>query len=252
MSKVLILGAAGTLGRYVTGAALNAGHEVTGVLRPGARLPDHLRERVAVRQADLLHTPMAVLAAYAEQHDVVINTAGRVTDGPRFVELTARVVTALEFIHPEARPVAWFLAGAALLDLDERGRRGVDLPRVARAFWPHRANFERLARSPLDWRVLCPGPLVHHPALGTGHLRLSIDRLPVPLPGWTHLLPGPLTLPFLAHRVPEMTVPYGDAAAVIVANLARASDTSRHRVGLALPAGMRLQKDDASPMRGAA
>jgi hypothetical protein len=35
-----------------------------------------------------------------------------------------------------------------------------------------------------------------------------------------------------------MIVPYGDAAALMLANLDRGSATARHRVGLALPAGM--------------
>lgn len=252
MSKVLILGATGTLGRYVTRAAVSAGHEVTGLVRAPSRVPDHLRDRITVCEADLLTMSVGTLAACAGQHEVVINTAGRVTDGQRFVDITARVVTALETIAPPRRPVAWFLAGAALLDLDERGRRAVDLPRIAATYWPHRANFDRLRRSAIDWRVLCPGPLVHRRALGLDRLRLSLDRVPVRVPEWTRVLPGPLAMPFFAHRVPEMIIPYADAAAVILANLGRTSMTSRHRVGLALPVGMRGRKDGWVTARGAA
>ena len=42
------------------------------------------------------------------------------------------------------QPVCWFLAGAALLDIDSSGRRGVDLPKVRSTYWPHRVNFEHL------------------------------------------------------------------------------------------------------------
>jgi len=252
MARVLILGAAGTLGRYVARAAVSARHEVTALVRAGSRVPDHLRAGITVCEADLSTTPIAGLAAYARQHDVVIHTAGRVTDGQRFVDLTARVVTALEATPQDERPVAWFMAGAALLDLDARGRRAVDLPRVATTYWPHRANFDRLRRTALDWRVLCPGPLVHQPALGLERLRLSLDRVPVRVPEWTRVLPGPFTVPFFAYRVPEMIIPYADAAAVIMANLSRTSETSRHRVGVALPAGMRGRKDQWLAARGAA
>jgi hypothetical protein len=39
-----------------------------------------------------------------------------------------------------------------------------------------------------------------------------------------------------------MIVPYADAAALMIANLDRGNAMSRHRVGLALPAGMRGRK----------
>lgn len=252
MARVLILGATGMLGRYVVRAAVSAGHEITALVRARSRVPDHIRTRITVREADLAIMPVGVLAAYAQQHDIVINTAGRVTDGQRFVDLTARIVTTLELLPPEERPVAWFMAGAALLDLDQRGRRGVDLPRVEKTFWPHAANYDRLCRSPLDWRLLCPGPLVHQPALGLDRLRLSLDRTPVRVPQWTSVLPGALAMPFFGYRVPEMIIPYADAAAVIMAHLGRASQTSRHRVGVALPRGMRGRKDQWVAARGAA
>jgi len=39
-----------------------------------------------------------------------------------------------------------------------------------------------------------------------------------------------------------MIVPYADAAAVILANVEPQGPTSRHRVGLALPVGMKGKK----------
>jgi hypothetical protein len=41
-----------------------------------------------------------------------------------------------------------------------------------------------------------------------------------------------------------MIVPYADAAAVMLSNLDRNSALARHRVGLALPAGMRGRKPE--------
>jgi hypothetical protein len=175
-------------------------------------------------------------------HEVVINTAGLVTEGQSFVDLIDHLATSLEALPEQDRPVSWFMAGAALLDLDERGRRGVDLPRVASTYWPHRANFDRIRQTALDWRILCPGPMVNQPPLGLARMRISLDRLPVQVPSFTRFLPGALVLPFFAYRVPEMIVSYADAAALMLANLTPNGEMSRHRVGLALPVGMRGKK----------
>jgi hypothetical protein len=166
-----------------------------------------------------------------------------VSDGPVFVELVDRVVAGLESLPAGDRPTCWFLGGAALLDLDDRGRRGVDLPGVASTYWPHRANFDRIRETALDWRVLCPGPMVHEPPLGLARMRISLDRVPVHIPSVARSLPRAPVLPFFVRRVPEMIIPYADAAALILANLAPAGEMSRHRVGLALPLGMRGKKE---------
>jgi hypothetical protein len=49
-----------------------------------------------------------------------------------------------------------------------------------------------------------------------------------------------------------MIVPYADAAALMLDNLQRVSAMARHRIGLALPVGMRGQKAHWSPRRAAA
>jgi uncharacterized protein len=134
------------------------------------------------------------------------------------------------------------MAGVALLDLDDRGRRGVDLPRIASTYWPHRANFDRIRRTTLNWRILCPGPMVHQQPLGINRMRISLDRLPVKIPSFIRFLPGAFVLPFFASRVPEMIVSYADAATLMLSNLTPHGEMSRHRVGLALPVGMRGKK----------
>jgi hypothetical protein len=148
----------------------------------------------------------------------------------------------VDSLPAEDQPVCWFLAGAALLDIGSSGRRGVELPKLKSTYWPHRVNFERLNRSRLDWRLLCPGPMVDEPAIGLNQLRMSIDTLPVQVPALAFALPGPLFLPVFASLVPQMIVPYADAAALMLANLDRGNAMSRHRVGLALPVGMRGRK----------
>jgi putative NADH-flavin reductase len=242
MSRILILGATGSLGRQVTEQAVSANHQVSVLVRTPSKLPAELRAKVVVHQADLASTPVPVLATILRNQDAVINTAGMVTEGPIFVDLVERIVAGLESLAEKARPVCWFIAGAALLDLDDAGRRAVDLPRIASTYWPHRANFDRIRRSPLEWRILCPGPMVDQPPLGLARMRITLDRVPVPIPGFARFLPGPMLLPFFVYRVPEMIISYADAAALMLANLTPFSEISRHRVGLALPVGMRGKK----------
>lgn len=242
MSNVLILGAAGSLGRYVTEQAISAKHEVSVVVRTPSKLPAGLREKALVHQADLASASGSVLTTLFQSRDAVIHTAGLVTEGQVFVDLIARVVSSLESLPAKDRPVCWFLGGAALLDLDGRGRRGVDLPRVASTYWPHRANFDRIRQTALDWRILCPGPMVHQEPVGLARMRMSLDRVPVQVPSFIRFLPGALVLPFFVKRVPEMIIPYADAAALILANLTPSGEMSRRRVGLALPVGMRGEK----------
>ncbi len=55
-------------------------------------------------------------------------------------------------------------------------------------------------------------------------------------------LPDSSFLPVFASLIPQMIVPYADAAALMLSNLDRGNAMSRHRVRLALPVGMRGRK----------
>jgi len=242
VSRLIILGATGSLGRHVLRQALAEGHRVTVLVRNPFKLPPEAQARVAVEIGDLDVIAPRELARLARGHDALVNCAGHVTQGEGFVELFDRLVDSLDSLPAAEQPVSWFLAGAALLDIDPSGRRGVDLPNLKSTYRPHRINFERLGRSELDWRLLCPGPMVEEPALGVDRLRISLDRVPVEVPAFARGLPGPLFLPVFASLVLQMTVPYADAAALILANLDRGGAMTRHRVGLALPPGMRGHK----------
>ena len=85
--------------------------------------------------------------------------------------------------------------------------------------------------------------MVEQPALGLARLRLSVDVLPAPLPPLARHVPTPALLPLFAWRVPEMIVPYADAAACMLAHTAPGGPLAQRRVGLALPEGMRGRKD---------
>jgi hypothetical protein len=126
--------------------------------------------------------------------------------------------------------------------MDERGRRGVDLPVIRSTYWPHRVNFDRIRQTTLDWRILCPGPMVDQPPVGMDRMRISLDRLPIHMPAFSESLPDAMALSLLAQGISEMIVSYTDAAALMVANIAPNDEMSHHRVGLALPVGMRGEK----------
>lgn len=241
MARLIVFGATGSLGRHVLRQALSAGHQVTVLVRSPAKLPLDVPPLAAVHTADLNALAPADLAALVGGQDALINCAGHVSDGERFVDLVDRVVTGVELLR-RPRPVCWFLAGVALLDIDGSGRRGVELPKVKSTYWPHRSNFERLSRTQLDWRLLCPGPMVEQPAVGRARLRTSLDSLPVRVPALARALPAPLLVPLFASLVPQMIVPYADAAAVMLDDIDACSEATRRRVGLALPAGMRGHK----------
>lgn len=251
MPTIAVLGATGNLGRQVAAQALSRGLSLTVGVRNRARLATDVAARARVTDLDLEASTIPELAAFAAGHDAFVFCAGTVTDGPGFVRLFDKAVTALESLPAGERPVCWFLAGAALLPLDSSGRLGVDLPKVRNTYWPHRDNYSRLQRADLDWRLLCPGPMVDQPAIGLQRLRVSVDTVPTPLPAAARLLPAPLLLPLFAMRIPEMIVPYADAAALILANVAAGDWASRHRVGLALPVGMKGSKTHWSARSGA-
>lgn len=84
--------------------------------------------------------------------------------------------------------------------------------------------------------------MVEEPPIGIERLRISLDNLPVEMAASASDLPDPQLVPLFASVVPEMIVPYADAAAVMLAILDRANAMARHRVGLALPFGMRGRK----------
>ena len=60
-------------------------------------------------------------------------------------------------------------------------------------------------------------------------------------------MPDDLLVPLFTQLVPEMIVPYADAAALMLNHLQPGSAMSHHRIGLALPIGMRGEKEHWSP-----
>lgn len=239
--NILVLGAAGRAGRAVAQMAIAQGHAVTVLVRTPDKLAADLRAGATVVAADIGAMPQVELTALMQGRDAIINCAGSSNDGATFVRLIDHIVGAAEGLLPGANPPCWFFAGVGALDLNEAGRKVVELPLIPGKFRAHLQNYARLRRSGLDWRLLCPGPMVDQPAVGLARLRVSVDKFPAPLPAWTGAAPSALSLPFFARALGEITVPYADAAAVILSQIEPGGPMSRRRVGLALPVGMRLK-----------
>ncbi len=108
----MILGATGSLGRHVLRQAVAADHAVTVSVRTPSKLPPEVRERVSVHTGDL---SAVVPPDLVSGQDALINCAGHVADGERFVGLIDRLVSCVELLPAAEQPVCWLLAGAALL-----------------------------------------------------------------------------------------------------------------------------------------
>jgi putative NADH-flavin reductase len=140
MTSIAVLGATGNLGQHVARQVLARGCSLSVAVRSRSRLAPEVSERAQVTDNDLSSAKPEELAAFAEGQDAFVSCAGAVTEGEGFVTLVDKLVSALETIQRDRRPVSWFLAGAALLPLDASGRLGVDLPKVRDTYWPHRST----------------------------------------------------------------------------------------------------------------
>ncbi len=242
--KVLVLGAGGNTGLRLVRTALAQHHEVTALARDEAKLRAALAvsdgARLTVRSGDVTDTKM--LTAAMEGQDAVINAAGTLTKSEGYVALIAGVIRAADqVLGKDGR--FWFFGGAGVLDVPGTSRMTVDLPLIPKIFRAHRENFETVRKTALDWSMLCPGPMVDARD-GRPHegLRISADVWPVSRPAATRFLPAMATAIAFARKLGEMTITYEDAAHVIVSHLARGGPFARHRVGVALPPGMRGKK----------
>ncbi len=242
--KVLVIGAAGNLGRRLILAGQRQVHSMTALVRDAdafrSKMQRHELANVRIVEGDLFEAD-PIDTALKGQH-VVVNAAGNVNDGKPFSALFDRVVSAIER-HP-AIEKAWFLAGAAVLDIPHTKRIGVGLPFVPTVYEPHRVNWQRLERSTLDWSLMCPGPMTAAAdSERSDALRVSTDSMPYQIGAWTRFAP-PIALSLvMKSKLPELIVSYEDVATVIMTNLDAGGALSRHRVGVALPAGERGAKE---------
>ena len=166
--QVLVFGASGRTGRAFASQALAAGHDVAAFVRnPEATLP----EGVTVTTGDVLDAA-AVAAVVRSDHTIVV-TLGQVdalTIGAGHVIRAAVAAGARRLLG---------VVGAGVLQADaERFRHELpDYPAPFRVIGAaHKAFFDALQASALDWTLACTPRLVDGPR--TGATRVVARYLP--------------------------------------------------------------------------
>ena len=167
--KLTVFGATGGIGKEIVRQALDAGHEVTAVVRDPARLP-LAGDRLEVFRADLTD-PGALRPAVAGR-DAVLSGLGARNRGDAGIatRLTRTVLAALEaeevrrLLVVSAAPVGPEPEGDGFLD---RAMRGVVSAVLKDIYADLREMEADVARSTTGWTVVRPPRLQDKPVTGT-------------------------------------------------------------------------------------
>lgn len=210
--RVLVVGATGRVGRRVVDRLLDAGHEVSALARDPSALPatvhavaGDVRDPAAVREA--------LTARDGGPVDAVVCALGTPPGEPVDDTLSAGVRTLVEAMADLGIDRFVGVAAAGVLDAPGGGLRldAEGFPPFLRGVAKqHRAAYETLTESSLQWTLVCPPNMPDADA--TGQARVETDRLP---DGGTQ-------------------VTTGDVAAFVVRTLTDGSPLGR--VGIAGPA----------------
>ncbi|MER7192403.1 NAD(P)-dependent oxidoreductase [Streptomyces flaveolus] len=176
--KLTVFGATGGIGQEVVRQALDAGHQVTAVVRDPARL-SVAGEGLEVFRADL-SDPAAVRPAVAGRDAVLSGLGARSRkDAGVAARLTRTVLGAMEaegvrrLLVVSAGPVGPEPEGAGLLD---RGVRGAVSMVLKDVYADLREMEAELARSATDWTAVRPPRLQNKPV--TGRYRKVVGGFP--------------------------------------------------------------------------
>ncbi|MDQ0582821.1 NAD(P)-dependent oxidoreductase [Streptomyces rishiriensis] len=176
--KFTVFGATGGIGREVVRQALDAGHEVTAVVRDPARLTV-AGGRLEVVRADL--TDPAALRPAVTGRDAVLSGLGARSrkDAGVAARLTRTVLSALEaegvrrLLVVSAGPVGPEPEGDGVLD---RTVRGIVSAALKDVYADLREMEAELARSAADWTAVRPPRLQDKPV--TGSYRTVVGGFP--------------------------------------------------------------------------
>ena len=177
MSKIVIFGARGRLGRLTVAEALGRGHEVTAVTRDGTGLEPTDGLRIAV--GDIVD-PDGV-AALAIGHEVGISTIGpREGDGPRAVlrqrpGAARRAAPGRRVARDHRRRRRLLGGGTGQVAHRHAGLPGARKPTASSAVTALRRL--RASETPVDWAFMSPAFFFDADGERTGKYRLGTDNL---------------------------------------------------------------------------
>ncbi|MEM8825528.1 MAG: NAD(P)H-binding protein [Pseudomonadota bacterium] len=251
--KLAIIGAAGRSGSHLLRQAVADGHEVRAFARSGEAVrraaPDVNRRSYEVHAVDLrqVHDLRNRLSGC----EAVINAAGNAARIEGYADFVGGIAHEVATALPEGGRF-WLYGGAAALDIPHTTRMTTELPFIPRAFDAHGRVYRIVRYLPLDWSMLCVGPMTDHEQTRPRRdLILSTTTWPVVQRRWTRFAPSMMLAATFRQSLPRMTVGYADAARVVLDHLEPSGPLARSRVGLALPNRKRGVKPDAFRVRRA-
>jgi len=170
--ELLVFGAGSRVGRRVCAYADSDGHSVTAFVREAARAP----AGVSVVEGDV--TDADAVAAAVGGQDAVCSALGP-GEGGDLAALEVGVENLLAAMESGGVPRLVAVAAAGILQATP-GRLRLDLDDFPAGLRPvaaaHRAVYDRLRPSALDWTLVCPPRMPDGPP--TNHYRTAVDYLP--------------------------------------------------------------------------
>ena len=183
--KVAIFGASGATGKLLTQRSLDAGYELTVLLRKPDQFP--MRDRVRVVQGSAFES--APVRETIEGADVVLSALGANSLKKEDVleRAVPQIIAVMQQTAVQPKPVRRLIvlgsAGALPNSLDKQPawRRWIVQNIVYNTFlkWPvasQISQWNNISHSNLDWTMVMPPMLTNTPA--HGHYRIDGDALP--------------------------------------------------------------------------
>lgn len=243
--NVIIFGANGNLGRSLVSEGLASSCDVIAFVRNREKWSERSdltlhSEQFTIMEGDATD-PQQVYEALTGC-DAAVISAGNPKDADAFARIVDTIVTQADR-HPRFGGRLWMLAGAALLDIPLTQKNILGLPGMPPMYRVHQLNYERVQQSKLDWSVLCPGPMVESSdSAYITNLRISNEELPLTFSESERSMSDSELTSLVARKLPELIIPYKEAARLIMTHLERSGPFTGKRVGIALPEGSKGEK----------
>jgi putative NADH-flavin reductase len=175
--KLTIFGASGATGTCLVRKALEAGHEVTAVVRDPARLTVPAQPRLHVITADVMD-PASISPAVADADAVITAIAPHGTGPSTLRQDSTRSI--IQVMGKTGARRLQFISGSIVADEGESPYlRYLIKPVARRTFLRHvTADFlateQEIQASDLDWTIFRPPSLTDRPARGS--YRVAVER----------------------------------------------------------------------------